>query len=191
MSLTRRGGFTRRRLLVSAIMPPEPYLKPMRIKGWDFPDKRRPAHRGPCPALLNTHWAPATSPCQREYGELRNAEYLSPDYFDLLRSHKVAHCFNAWTRMPGLGDQARLNDAYTADFTVVRALLTKGRDYEGAVDAFGPYDRLREPNEGAREGMETISWRAGPMRLAFLYVNNRLEGTAPSTIEAIAGSLGA
>jgi uncharacterized protein YecE (DUF72 family) len=123
--------------------------------------------------------------------EIRNPEYLSPEYFGTLADRNVAHCFNAWTRMPALEDQARLDDAYTADFTVVRALLTKGRGYEDAVDAFGPYDRIREPNEGAREGMEAIAWRAGPMRPAFLYVNNRLEGNAPSTIEAVAGSLGA
>jgi hypothetical protein len=43
--------------------------------------------------------------------------------------------------------------------------------------------------EGAREGMAEIAWRAGPMRSAFLYVNNRLEGNAPSTIEAVADSL--
>jgi hypothetical protein len=110
--------------------------------------------------------------------EIRNPEYLSPEYFGVLADRNVAHCFNAWTRMPGLEDQARLDDAFTADFTVVRALLRKGRDYEDAVDTFQPYERLREPNEGAGEGMAEIAWRAGPMKPAFLYVNNRLQGNA-------------
>src|SRR5262249_8623599 len=55
--------------------------------------------------------------------EIRNADFLAPDYLGLLASRNVAHCFNAWTRMPSLDDQAQLSDAYTADFTVVRALL--------------------------------------------------------------------
>ena len=59
--------------------------------------------------------------------EIRNHEYLSPAYFDLLGSHNVAHVFNAWTRMPALDEQAQLPGAFTADFTVVRALLTQGR----------------------------------------------------------------
>ena len=115
--------------------------------------------------------------------EIRNADYLSPDYFDLLRSHNVAHCFNAWTRMPGLDDQARLDDAYTADCAVVRALLKKGRGYEDAVDKFEPYDRVQEISEESRDGMATIARWATPMKPAFLFVNNRLEGNAPSTIE--------
>ncbi len=36
--------------------------------------------------------------------EIRNSEYLKPDYFATLADHNVAHVFNAWTRMPDLGD---------------------------------------------------------------------------------------
>jgi uncharacterized protein YecE (DUF72 family) len=58
------------------------------------------------------------------YGvEIRNPEYLSLDYFGLLSSHNVAHVFNAWSRMPGLHEQATVPEAFTADFAVVRALL--------------------------------------------------------------------
>ena len=93
--------------------------------------------------------------------EIRNREYLIPDYLGLLASHNVAHVFNAWTRMPELQDQAQLSDAYTADFTVVRALLTRGRTYEMAVKAFEPYREIKEPNEGARRGMVEIARRRG------------------------------
>src|SRR5262249_54978458 len=34
--------------------------------------------------------------------EIRNPEYLSPEYFGLPSDHNVAHVFNAWTRMPTL-----------------------------------------------------------------------------------------
>jgi uncharacterized protein YecE (DUF72 family) len=122
--------------------------------------------------------------------EIRNADYLTPEYLDLLRDHNVAHVFNAWTRMPGLEDQSQLPDAYSADFTVVRALLKKGRDYEQAVETFEPYERIQEPNEGAREGMARIARDCLGRKIpAFLFVNNRLEGNAPGTIEAVADEI--
>jgi uncharacterized protein YecE (DUF72 family) len=122
--------------------------------------------------------------------EIRNADYLCPDYLGLLSDCNVAHCFNAWTRMPALHDQARLSDAYTADFVVVRALLAQGRTYEQAVKSFEPYDRIQEPNEGAREGMiEIVKQTRKRNGTAYLFVNNRLEGHAPSTIEAVVNQL--
>jgi uncharacterized protein YecE (DUF72 family) len=123
--------------------------------------------------------------------EIRNQEYLSPAYFRLLASHNVAHVFNAWTRMPALYEQAQISDAFTADFAVVRALLAKGRAYEQAVAALQPYAEIREPNESAREGMRLIAETSvRTKRSAFFYVNNRLEGNAPTTIECVVDRLG-
>src|ERR1043166_1935585 len=65
--------------------------------------------------------------------EIRNADLLGPEYLAMLARHNVAHVFNAWTRMPTLAEQAAMPGAFTADFTVVRALLRKGRTYEQAV----------------------------------------------------------
>lgn len=122
--------------------------------------------------------------------EIRNPEYLGHDYFALLSRHRVAHVFNAWTRMPELGKQIEMDGAFTADFTVTRALLAKGRQYEQAVEAFEPYDRLQDENPAAREALVEIARRSMSRRLlAFLYINNRLEGNAPTTIEAVADRL--
>jgi uncharacterized protein YecE (DUF72 family) len=122
--------------------------------------------------------------------EIRNPEYLTPSYLGLLESHNVAHVLNAWTRMPELGMQAQLPGVYTADFAVVRALLAWGRSYEQAVGAFEPYRQTVEVNEGARDALQRIAeYSIGRKRPAFLFVNNRLEGNAPSTIEAVADRL--
>src|ERR1035437_99767 len=37
--------------------------------------------------------------------EIRNPEFLARDYFTCLRTHGVAHVYNAWSRMPELGHQ--------------------------------------------------------------------------------------
>lgn len=120
--------------------------------------------------------------------EIRNREFLAPEYFGCLRQNSAAHVFNAWTRMPELGRQIAIEEAYTADFTVTRALLSHGRTYEQAVKTFEPYERVQEPNEGARDAMKALIERARRRKqLAFLFVNNRLEGNAPGTIRAVAG----
>ncbi len=118
--------------------------------------------------------------------EVRNREFLEPEYFDMLRARHVAHVFNAWTRMPPLEAQTALEEAYTADFIVARALLKQGRAYEQAVRQFQPYQSVQEPNEGAREGLRRLIERSlSKKQLAFLFVNNRLEGNAPGTIQAV------
>jgi uncharacterized protein YecE (DUF72 family) len=118
--------------------------------------------------------------------EIRNPEYLDQPYFDCLRGHGVAHAFNAWSRMPPLESQIALPGAFTADFTVVRALLRHGRMYEKAVEAFAPYKEIQDPNPEARQAMRTLIARAEASKQgAYIFVNNRLEGNAPSTIEAI------
>jgi hypothetical protein len=75
---------------------------------------------------------------------------------------------------------------FTADFAVLRALLRCGRQYEKAVESFEPYNEIREVCEHARVGMGKILERALKTRTsAFVFVNNRLDGNAPSTIEAV------
>ena len=118
--------------------------------------------------------------------EIRNPEFLSREYFACLRSHGVAHVFNAWTRMPEIATQMRLQDAYTADFTVARALLRRGRAYEEAVAKFTPYGHVQDPNPGTRDALRLLIARAkNRHEPSYIFVNNRLEGNAPGTIEAI------
>ena len=79
--------------------------------------------------------------------------------------------------MPSLADQVRLPGAFTADFTVVRALLARGHTYEQAVKTFEPYREVQGPDEGARDGMKEIAKQAlAGKKDAYVFVNNRLEG---------------
>jgi len=118
--------------------------------------------------------------------EIRNEEFLAPEYFSCLREHSVAHVYNAWTRMPELDEQIAIPEADTTDFTVTRALLRRGRAYEQAVEKFSPYEKILDENTRAREAIrEQIRRARERRRSAYIFVNNRLEGNAPLTIEAI------
>ena len=120
-----------------------------------------------------------------EYGvEIRNRAWLQPEYFAMLRSHGVAHVFNNWTRMPSIGEQIAIEGSETADFSVSRFLLKPGRSYEDSVKAFQPYTEIKEPNEEARGAARQILQQSMvKKRKGYIYVNNRLEGCAPMTID--------
>jgi hypothetical protein len=79
-----------------------------------------------------------------------------------------------------------IKDAYTADFTVVRALLRAGRAYEKAVEQFAPYNRIQDENPEGRKALRDVIRRMREeRRAAYIFVNNRFEGNSPETIRAI------
>ena len=118
--------------------------------------------------------------------EIRNPEFLEKDYFSCLRERRVAHVYNAWSKMPELHRQIAIPDSVTADFMVCRALLRRGRVYEDAVATFAPYTEVKDPNPEARESMRALIAKSREERKSlFLFVNNRLEGNAPMTILSI------
>ena len=61
--------------------------------------------------------------------------------------------------MPTLAEQIALNGAFTADFSVTRALLQRGRTYEQAVKLFDPYEKIKEPDQSTREALKQIAER--------------------------------
>jgi len=128
----------------------------------------------------------ALPPGWRYSVEVRNPEFLVPEYFVCLRERGVAHVYNAWTRMPDLEDQMAIPSSVTTDFTVTRALLRRGHSYEDAVKQLSPYDKILDENTRAREAIrDQIRRTREQRRSAYIFVNNRLEGNAPLTIEAI------
>ena len=125
-----------------------------------------------------------------DYGvEIRNRTFLHPEYFDMLARHRVAHVYTSWEAMPPIDEQWLAPGSRTnPDLLGARLLLRSGRRYEEAVDAFAPYDRVQDPNPAARNvALEMIlsCLRATRPGRAYLYVNNRFEGSALGTIAAV------
>ena len=117
---------------------------------------------------------------------MRNKNWLQTEYLDMLRSHGVAHVFNNWTRMPSVLEQLAIDGIETADFTASRFLLRPGATYEASVKAYQPYTEIKAENADARKAADQILQRSlVKKRRSYLYVNNRLEGNAPMTIDAI------
>lgn len=122
--------------------------------------------------------------------EVRNPELVSSRYFDIINSNGVTHCFNHWSYMPGLAEQMQAAAAaggLDAPFFVSRILTPLGLGYQDAVRRFSPYSEIKSPNTVMRGDAVRLIRRALIRNVpAFVVVNNRSEGNAPMTIEAIA-----
>lgn len=117
--------------------------------------------------------------------EIRNAPFIDePGYFETLREHRVAHCFNSWTRMPPVLEQLERPGCLTAPHVVGRFLLKPGRAYAEAVEQFSPYDQVRDPYPEGRTGLADMIRAAVPeKKTVYAFVNNRFEGNSLETIE--------
>jgi uncharacterized protein YecE (DUF72 family) len=121
--------------------------------------------------------------------EMRNKHWLAPDYFACLARHNVAHVFNSWNAMPAVKEQMEIEGSRTnPNLCAARFLLKPGRNYEEAVKTFQPYAKIQEPYPEARAaGKKLIAEgkQDGAKKKTFIYVNNRLEGNALGTINAM------
>lgn len=125
--------------------------------------------------------------------EVRDARLLGPRYRDLLRAHGVAHIYNHWNAMPPLARQHELlGRAFTASFAVVRLLTPLGLAHAEAVKRYAPYDRLVQPLPRMREDAAALVRQAlAEDRSIYVLANNRAEGHAPLTLQAILDRLAA
>ena len=121
--------------------------------------------------------------------EMRNKHWLAPEYFGCLARHGVTHVFNSWDAMPPVSEQMAMPNSRTnPSLITARFLLKPGRKYEEAVKTFQPYSKVKEPNPKAREAGKALiaeGKKAASGRETFIYVNNRLEGNALETIDAM------
>ena len=54
----------------------------------------------------------------------------------------------------------KVGEAFTANFTVARALLRPGRGYEKSVRMFSTYREVKEPNAEVRAALRELLLRA-------------------------------
>jgi hypothetical protein len=134
----------------------------------------------------------AQVPKRYEYAiEVRNPHILGPDYRAILKAHGAAHVYNHYTALPSLLEQHKaMEETFTAPFTILRLLTPRDKKHHDAVKAYEPYDKIVKPLPDMRR--ETVALvrhaNAGNLR-AYVLVNNRSEGNAPLTVQALADAL--
>lgn len=122
--------------------------------------------------------------------EIRNAGLLGPRYHDMLAAHGVAHVYNHWSYMPPLAEQHQRMGTFTAPFTVLRLLTPLKMTYEAAKKRAEPYDKIvGELPEMRQDTGSLIQQATAENRTTYVLVNNRVEGNAPLTIQALVDRL--
>ncbi len=119
--------------------------------------------------------------------EIRNAGLLGPDYWKVLEGYGVAHVYNHWSYMsPLLQQHKQMEERFTAPFTVIRLLTPLNMPYEVAKKRASPYNKIvGELPQMRKETVTLIKQAVGENRRAYVLVNNRLEGNAPLTVQAL------
>jgi uncharacterized protein YecE (DUF72 family) len=170
-----------------------------------FRDARFSPHAGPFIFEFQRHSLPTQEFCSRldaffsrlptdfRYAvEIRNAGLLGADYRQVLARHGVAHVYNHWSWMPPLAEQHRQMERFTAPFTVFRLLTPLKMTYEAAKKRASPYNKIvGELPEMRKDTVTLVTQAVGENRQAYVLVNNRSEGNAPLTVQALVHSLNA
>jgi uncharacterized protein YecE (DUF72 family) len=122
--------------------------------------------------------------------EIRNAGLIGPEYQKVLETHGVAHVYNHWSYMPSLAEQHNRIERFTAPFTVLRLLTPLKVSYEAAKKRAEPYTKIvGELPEMRRDTVELVKKAIEEGRRAYVLVNNRSEGNAPLTVQALSDQM--
>ncbi|MEZ4364749.1 MAG: DUF72 domain-containing protein [Kofleriaceae bacterium] len=120
--------------------------------------------------------------------EVRTPSLLTADYAAALRSAGAVHCIGLTPGMPSATAQQAMRDPTRP--LVARWLLAPGWAYDDARAQFAPFDRLVAPDVVARRELATIIADAVARAVpTTVIVNNKAEGSAPRSIEALAEAL--
>ena len=156
-------------------------------------------HTGPFLFEFQRHGMPTEEFCSRLDGfitqlpkdfryaiEIRNTGLLGAEYHKVLETHGVAHVYNHWSYMPPLADQHTRLETFTAPFTVLRLLTPLKMSYDAAKKRAEPYSKIvGELPEMRRETVQLVRQAVSAGRHAYVLVNNRAEGNAPLTVQAL------
>lgn len=122
--------------------------------------------------------------------EVRNAEWLTPAFTAMLRQHGVSYCLGLHAKMPPIAEQLPILRALWPSPLVCRWNLHMKHGafgYESAREEYAPFDRLVDPDPETRQQLaRVIAGTVANGVLAYVTLNNKAEGSAPLSIEALA-----
>lgn len=124
--------------------------------------------------------------------EWRDPFILGADYRALLAEAGAVHGLCAHPRMPPVDGQGvdPVSDPADGGPLVIRWLLRRDRGYDEARAAYAPFDRVVEPDPDARRRIAALLRAAVARgRESLVIVNNKAEGSAPSSIAQLAADV--
>ncbi len=124
--------------------------------------------------------------------EIRNAELLRPELASALKAANWRYCLGLHAFMPPIEAQLPMLRATWPGPLVCRWSLQRGLKYEGAKSQFHPFNKLLAPDLYTRETLaKIIKGTLGAGQKAYVTINNKAEGSAPLSVQALAAALDA
>lgn len=122
--------------------------------------------------------------------EIRSPRCLGPSYAAALRDVGAVHCFTVHPRMPSPSRQLTALGSRPPGPLIARWNLGHGQDYGRARARYAPFDRIVDPDPTARlELAAAVAAAVDHGQQAYVSVNNKAEGSAPLSAEALAAAI--
>ena len=125
--------------------------------------------------------------------EVRGAAWLTPAFVQVLREAGATYCLGLHPRLPPIAQQLPLLRALWPGPLVCRWNLHRRHGaygYEGAKGLYEPFDRLQDPDPETRGVLARIAGAtAAAGHPAYVCINNKAEGSAPLSVQALAEEL--
>jgi uncharacterized protein YecE (DUF72 family) len=126
--------------------------------------------------------------------EVRNPEFLTPAFADVLREAGATYCLGLHPKMPPIAEQLPVLRALWPGPLVCRWNLNRmhgAYGYEEARQLYEPFDKLVDPDPETRGTLaRVIAATTGAGHAAYVTINNKAEGSAPLSVLALAEVLG-
>lgn len=119
--------------------------------------------------------------------ECRNANYLTREYFQFLKEHKIAHVFSEKQYLPHIYELYAHCGDLIGDRVAIRLLGGDRKEIEERTK--GNWNEIVDTKEDLVEIAGMIRDLARGSRLVKVYLNNHFEGSAPKSIERLRGLL--
>lgn len=125
--------------------------------------------------------------------EVRNAEFLTPAFAQVLRRAGATYCLGLHARMPPIEEQLPLLRALWPSPLVCRWSLNRRHGafgYEEARSSYEPFDRIVDADEPTRQTLARVAAATALAGLpVYVAINNKAEGSAPLSVFALADEI--
>jgi uncharacterized protein YecE (DUF72 family) len=122
--------------------------------------------------------------------EVRDAQWLTPQFVQALRDTGATYCMGLHAKMPPIAEQLPILRALWPGPLVCRWNLNPVHGafgYEEAKDAYEPYDKIIDPDIETRTALaKVISGTANAGQNVFVTLSNKAEGSAPLSVLELA-----
>lgn len=127
--------------------------------------------------------------------EVRDPQWLTPQFVNVLRATGATYCMGLHAKMPRISEQLPILRALWPGPLVCRWNLNPVHGafgYEDARDAYEPYDKIIDPDLDTRTALvRVIAGTANAGQNVFVTLSNKAEGSAPLSVLELARAINA